>query len=142
MGRRTRITTARDGPAARAVTRTDARDREVAGVALIRGSLEHAMRSEVAIVLALTLAGCVSREERAEVDMRDAKATCAAAGLREGTREFAQCALAGFREAQAAHEAARHRAAEGGAKTVQTPPPQPPGKPVMCQPRGTSIVCQ
>jgi hypothetical protein len=106
------------------------------------GTLANAVTSAIAIFLVLALVGCVSPEERAEFDMRDAKATCAAAGLREGTLEFAECALVGFRDAQAAHEAARRRAAEGGATTVQPPQPPPPGKPVMCQPRGTLIICQ
>jgi hypothetical protein len=62
--------------------------------------------------------------------------------LRDGTREFARCALAGLQDAQAAHESARVRALDGGAKTLQKPLAQAPGKPVMCQLRDTSIICR
>ena len=76
------------------------------------------------------------------MDLREAKAMCEASGLREGTSEFARCAVSGYEQAQAGHETARTRAREGGVQKLDRPQASAPGQPVLCQTRGLIIVCR
>jgi hypothetical protein len=90
---------------------------------------------------ALALLGCASPQERQQMRMVNAESTCSAAGFKQGTPEYSQCAITVYQQDQARRDAL----VRAGIQMMQPQPAPPaPPAPVVCVPvmRNGSYYCQ